>query len=218
MQIAYAQHKEIQQEVNKLEEQWRTSIQELKAAMSRTGGNQRFKGRQLEDRLKTISDDPVFRRLNSIIIFRSEHHKLESVISTTFQKNTDQSQGRGEFRSQALTDIRDAFTTFIKTVDDVLDTGKEGQESWDTAKKAYELSTAKIESQLTQLLKQKLAKAVTANEMFQVFNDYNKLLMRPKIKGTVAQYQSQLLNQVHKDIEILKKKLLNQEKMDKTLN
>ena len=84
MQIAYAQHKEIQQEVNKLEEQWRTSIQELKAAMSRTGGNQRFKGRQLEDRLKTISDDPVFRRLNSIIIFRSEHHKLESVISTTF--------------------------------------------------------------------------------------------------------------------------------------
>ena len=68
------------------------------------------------------------------------------------------------------------------------------------------------------MLKQKLAKAITANEMFQVFNDYNKLLMRPKIKGTVAQYQSQLLNQVHKDIEILKKKLLNQEKMDKTLN
>lgn len=70
---------------------------------------------------------------------------------------------------------------------------------------------------MTGLLKQKLAKAVTANEMFQVFNDYNKLLMRPKIKGTVAQYQSQLLNQVHKDIEVLKKKLLNQEKMDKTL-
>ena len=54
--------------------------------------------------------------------------------------------------------------------------------------------------------------------MFQVFNDYNQLLMRPKIKGTVAQYQSQLLNQVEKDIEVLKKKLLNQEKMDKTLN
>lgn len=102
-------------------------------------------------------------------------------------------------------------------MDDVLDISKEGQENWDASKKAYELSTAKIESQLTGLLKQKLAKAVTANEMFQVFNDYNKLLMRPKIKGTVAQYQSQLLNQVHKDIEVLKKKLLNQEKMDKTL-
>lgn len=68
----------------------------------------------------------------------------------------------------------------------MLDISKEGLEQWDTAKKAYELSTSKIESQLTTLLKKKLAKAVTANEMFQVFNDYNKLLMRPKIKGTVA--------------------------------
>ena len=38
-------------------------------------------------------------------------------------------------------------------MDDVLDITKEGQENWDAAKKAYELSTAKIESQLTQLLK-----------------------------------------------------------------
>ena len=53
--------------------------------------------------------------------------------------------------------------------------------------------------------------------MFQVFADYNQLLMRPKIKGTIAQYQSQLLNQVHKDIDILKTKLLNQDKIDKTL-
>ena len=91
----------------------------------------------------------------------------------------------------------------------MIDITKEGQELWDSAKKAYELSTAKIESQLTALLKQKLAKASTANEMFQVFNDYNQLLMRPKIKGTVAQYQAQLINQVEKDIEVLKKKLLN---------
>ena len=99
-----------------------------------------------------------------------------------------------------------------------MDITKEGQEVWDTAKKAYELSTSKIESQLTALLKQKLEKTTTANEMFQVFNDYNQLLMRPKIKGTVAQYQSQLLIQVERDIDVLKKKLLNQERMDKTLN
>ena len=121
--------------------------------MSRGGSNQRFsKGRHVEERLKAMADDPVFRRLNAILVFRSEHHKLESVISTTFQKS-ESGQGRGEFRGQALNDIRDAFTTFIKSVDDVLDITKEGQENWDAAKKAYELSTAKIESQLTQLLK-----------------------------------------------------------------
>jgi len=76
----------------------------------------------------------------------------------------------------------------VKSIEDVLDTSAEGQEQWDAAKKAYELATAKIELQLTQMLKQKLAKAANANEMFQVFADYNQLLMRPKIKGTIAQY------------------------------
>lgn len=85
-----------------------------------------------------MTDDPVFRRLNTIIGFRSEHHKLESVISTTFQKSSDAGQGRTEFRSQALNDIRDALTTFIKSVDDVLDITKEGQEAWDSAQKAYD--------------------------------------------------------------------------------
>ena len=76
-----------------------------------------------------MTEDPVFRRLNTIIIFRSEHHKLESVISTTFAKN-EASQGRGEFRNQALNDIRDALTTFIKSVDDVLDITPQGTEAW----------------------------------------------------------------------------------------
>lgn len=53
--------------------------------------------------------------------------------------------------------------------------------------------------------------------MFQVFADYNQLLMRPKIRGTITQYQSELLRQVHKDIDLLKAKLLNQERTDKTL-
>ena len=81
-----------------MEEQWKASITELKAGMSRTGTNQRFsKGRHVEERLKNMTDDPVFFRLNAIVIFRSEHHKLESVISTTFQKSGAE-QGRTEFR------------------------------------------------------------------------------------------------------------------------
>ena len=188
MSIPYADHEALQLEINKIEDQWKASILELKTAISRnsSSSNHRMtKGRDVEFKLKALAEDPVFKRLNNIIAFRSEHHKLESVISTTFAKQSE-GQSRSEIRSQALNDIRDAFTTFVKSVDDMLDISKEGHEQWDTAKKAYELSTSKIESQLTTLLKKKLAKAVTANEMFQVFNDYNKLLMRPKIKGTVA--------------------------------
>jgi dynein heavy chain 1 len=68
------------------------------------------------------------------------------------------------------------------------------------------------------ILKQKLEKAGTANEMFQVFAVYNQLFMRPKIRGAITQYQSQLITQVSKDIEKLKTKLLNEEKMDLTLS
>ena len=42
--------------------------------------------------------------------------------------------------------------------------------------------------------------------------------MRPKIRGAITQYQSQLITQVSKDIEKLKTKLLNEEKMDLTLS
>jgi dynein heavy chain 1 len=72
----------------------------------------------------------------------------------------------------------------------VLDTSKEGQEAWDAAKKVYDSYTAKIENQLTLLLKQKLERAGNANEMFQVFAVYNKLFMRPKIRSAITQYQS----------------------------
>jgi hypothetical protein len=70
----------------------------------------------------------------------------------------------------------------------VLDISKEGIVSWENAKKQYDLATSKIEQQLTTLLKNKLAKAASASDMLQVFSDFNKLLMRPKIRSTITQY------------------------------
>lgn len=54
--------------------------------------------------------------------------------------------------------------------------------------------------------------------MFQVFSVYNKLFMRPKIRGAITQYQSQLLTQVREDVDRLKVKLLDENKVDETLN
>lgn len=47
----------------------------------------------------------------------------------------------------------------------VIDISKEGQLSWENAKKQYDIATSKIEQQLTNLLKNKLAKAVSASDM-----------------------------------------------------
>ncbi len=85
--------------------------------------------------------------------------------------------------------MKEAYDIFVKSVN-VLDYRSDGVQVWENAKKVYETSTSKIESQLTHILKQKLEKAGTANEMFQVFAVYNKLFMRPKIRGAITQYQS----------------------------
>jgi dynein heavy chain 1 len=126
--------------------------------------------------------------------FRSEHDKMEQVITSTFSKQDALSEKqRQATKNQSLIDIKEAYEAFCKSVN-VLDISKEGQLSWENAKKQYDLATSKIEQQLTLLLKNKLAKAVTASDMLQVFSDFSKLLMRPKIRSTITQYQSQLLN------------------------
>lgn len=81
-------------------------------------------------------------------LFRSEHYKLKQVIDATFQKE----DGKSNFRETALRDMQEAYLLFEKTVN-VLDITKEGQDAWDQARKQYDTYTAKIENQLTLLLK-----------------------------------------------------------------
>lgn len=112
-----------------------------------------------------MADDPVCKRLNHIMTFRSEHDKMEQVITSTFSKQDALSEKqRQATKNQSLIDIKEAYEAFCKSVN-VLDISKEGQLSWENAKKQYDLATSKIEQQLTLLLKNKLAKAVTASDM-----------------------------------------------------
>jgi dynein heavy chain 1 len=50
--------------------------------------------------------------------------------------------------------------------------------------------------------------------MFGVFQIFNALITRPRIKGAIQEYQIQLLTKVEKDIEILRNKLLNNQNQD----
>lgn len=194
MQIDYAEHKAITSDIWKLQEAWKECIEDLKQSVAnKLNSNLSAENRQeINDRLTTMAEDPVCKRLNNIITFRGDHDKLEQVIIFTFSKQAADAKAANQ-KNQSLIDIREAYEIFCKAMN-VLDISKEGQQSWDNAKKAYDLAISKIEAQLTQLLKNKLGKAVTASDMLQVFSDFNKLLLRPKIRATVQQYQSQLLN------------------------
>lgn len=69
-------------------------------------------------------------------LFRSEHYKLEQVIDATFGKDAE--KGKSNFRENSLSDMRDAYDVFSKTVN-VLDITKEGNDVWDAARKQYDV-------------------------------------------------------------------------------
>jgi dynein heavy chain 1 len=66
----------------------------------------------------------------------------------------------------------------------VVDTNRfslEGTELWENALKKYDTRIDRVESQITATLRDKLATAKNANEMFRVFSKFNALFVRPRV-------------------------------------
>lgn len=65
-------------------------------------------------------------------------------------------------------------------------------------------------SQITARLRDKLGRAKSANEMFRVFSKFNALFFRPRIKGAIQEFQSELIQRVKDDIKALQAKFMVQ--------
>ncbi len=80
------------------------------------------------------------------------------------------------------------------------------------AETAYNERVSRVENQIIARLRDRLAMAKTAQEMFRVFSKFNALFVRPKvililyikltnqIRGAVQEYQTQLIEHVKEDI------------------
>jgi dynein heavy chain 1 len=53
------------------------------------------------------------------------------------------------------------------------------------AVKKYDSRIDRVESQITARLRERLAAAKNANEMFRVFSKFNALFFRPRIRGAI---------------------------------
>jgi dynein heavy chain 1 len=71
---------------------------------------------------------------------------------------------------------------------------------------AYNDRVARIENQIISRLRDKLATARNAQEMFRVFSKFNTLFVRPKIRGAIQEYQTRLIESVKEDIRMLRQK------------
>ncbi|KAK0438444.1 dynein heavy chain, N-terminal region 1-domain-containing protein [Armillaria borealis] len=105
-------------------------------------------------------------------------------------------------------EVKEAYEV-VKRID-VLDVSVEGTEIWVAAENAYNERVSRVENQIIARLRDRLGTAKNANEMFRVFSKFNALFVRPKIRGAIQEYQTQLIDSVKEDIKHLHDKFKTQ--------
>ena len=159
-------------------------------------------------------------RLNYIRTFRVNHEQLQRTIYTVLgskQQNGGIDRDIDETQAvlveeigdvDAVDEVAQAFSA-LKDVD-VLDVTPEGTQLWVQAEMQYNERTSRVENTIIARLRDRLATAKTASEMFRVFSKFNALFVRPKIRGAISEYQSQLIDSVKTDIASLHERFKDQ--------
>lgn len=148
-------------------------------------------------------------RLRYITNFRQNHEQLQRTIINAVAPSSLLNGGdavgvilSGDFEDvDPIEEVNQAYAA-LKDVD-VLDVSPEGTLIWTNAESTYNDRTSRVENSIIRQLRDLLGKAKTANEMFRVFSKFNALFVRPKIRGAVSEYQTQLIENVKHDIQAL---------------
>ena len=152
-------------------------------------------------------------RMTYIKTFRVNHEQLQKTILTVLRdKSSTDATADETIEDQvvlveeigdvdAVQEVAQAYAT-LKDVD-VLDVSTEGTHVWAQAEATYNERTSRVENSIIVRLRDRLALAKTANEMFRVFSKFNALLVRPKVRGAISEYQTQLIDNVKRDIAAL---------------
>ncbi|KAI7858782.1 dynein heavy chain [Circinella umbellata] len=177
--------------------------------------------RKRSEKFLPIKINPAHAKLQERVIFvrafRKQHEQLHQTIvrvmtSPRAKKSTVVVDGQvnsvmEEEESISISDINAveevklAYES-VKNID-VLDVTPEGTEIWVQAETAYNERVSRVENQIIARLRDRLGTAKSANEMFRVFSKFNALFVRPKIRGAIQEYQTQLIDSVKEDINKL---------------
>lgn len=163
-------------------------------------------------------------RMENMKSFRQQHEQLRKVITVVLGPNGSGPRDRVDdsfvSNSSALNNTLDTSSNSLELADgamlkevdsayelvkemDACDISKEGSDAWEAALARYGERIDRVESCITAKLRDQLGTAKSANEMFRIFSRYNVLFVRPRIKGAIREYQTQLIQRVKDDIETL---------------
>ena len=157
-------------------------------------------------------------RLSYIENFRRNHEQLQKTIVNVLGQDQQSQDATDGAVSQVMVEemgdvdaIEEISQAYLEVKDvNVLDVSPEGTRIWAQAEQRYNERTARVENSIIARLRDRLAVAETANEMFRVLSKFNALFVRPKIRGAIAEYQSQLISNVRDDIESLQGRFTHQ--------
>jgi dynein heavy chain 1 len=156
-------------------------------------------------------------RIRYITTFRKNHEQLQRTIVNVLGSQSslsDSSQGKETVIIEeigdvdAVKEVKEAYDV-LKDVD-VLDVSAEGTRLFEQAEQKYNERTSRVENSIIARLRDRLGTAKTASEMFRVFSKFNPLFVRPKIRGAISEYQSQLIENVKQDISTLHERFKRQ--------
>jgi len=158
-------------------------------------------------------------RMSYIKTFRINHEQLQRTIVTVLGKGTsdaitEESSGEQVILVEEIGDVdavQEVSQAYAALKDvDVLNVSDEGTQIWVQAESTYNERTSRVENSIIARLRDRLATAKTANEMFRVFSKFNALFVRPKIRGAISEYQTQLIDNVKQDISALHERFKQQ--------
>ncbi|KAH7328045.1 dynein heavy chain, N-terminal region 1-domain-containing protein [Stachybotrys elegans] len=158
-------------------------------------------------------------RIRYVSTFRDNHEQLQRTIvnvlgpSATIPGVTETTGANGVVMEEmgdvdAVEEVQQAWEALQNV--DLLDVTDQGKERWVRAENLYNERTTRVENSIIARLRDRLATAKTANEMFRVFSKFNALFVRPKIRGAIQEYQNQLMDHVKQAINGLHERFKQQ--------
>lgn len=155
-------------------------------------------------------------RLKYVNTFRDNHEQLQKTIVNVLGSKSGETDGASNGvvlveemgDVDAVEEVQQAYAALNNV--DLLDVSPEGTQIWVQAEITYNERTSRVENSIIARLRDRLATAKTANEMFRVFSKFNALFVRPKIRGAITEYQTQLIDNVKHDISSLHERFKQQ--------
>lgn len=200
---------------------WRTWDENLKEFTSVARDSTRRRNEKFIPIKIAARHEKTQERLKYINTFRVNHEQLQKTIVNVLGPKSsfagEAAAGAGSDGAviveeigdvDAVEEVAQAYSA-LKNVD-VLDVSPEGTQLWIQEEIAYNERTSRVENSIIARLRDRLATAKNANEMFRVFSKFNALLVRPKIRGAIGEYQTQLIENVKQDISALHERFKHQ--------